>query len=78
MTQPADQQYRTLHFLVRHGALAALAVSIGALLVGFGIVLAGGWLWAIPVVAAAALVLYVILRSYVEMVCVIVDMLLPK
>jgi hypothetical protein len=78
MTESADQQYRTLHFLVRHGARAATLVALGALLFGLGATFAAGWPWAAPVVAAGALVLYVILRSYVEMVCVIVDMLLPK
>ncbi len=53
-------------------------VALGALLFGLGATFAAGWPWAAPVVAAGALVLYVILRSYVEMVCVIVDMLLPK
>jgi hypothetical protein len=70
--------YPTLEFLVRYGnALAwvvALAPAIGGVLawvlgLSIGYALAG-------VVAAAFL--FIIMRSYVELVRVIVDMLLPK
>jgi hypothetical protein len=75
-TQP--NPYRTLHFLVAHGDKGVVVVTILVLLAGvLGAVLTGA-LWAIPVVLAADALLYVLARSYVEMVQVIVDMLLPK
>jgi hypothetical protein len=70
--------YPTLEFLVRRGnAIAwvvALAPAIGGVLawvLGFSIG------YAIAGVIAAAF-LFLIMRSYVELVRVIVDMLLPK
>lgn len=70
--------YRTLHFLVRHGDTGATAVSVAVLLLGLLGVLATGALWAIPIVLFGVALLYVVARSYVELVRVIVDMLLPK
>jgi hypothetical protein len=75
VTAPA---YPALEFLVRHGNkvawLAALAPALGGVL---------AWLlglsigYAIAGMVAAAF-LFLIMRSYVELVRVIVDMLLPK
>jgi hypothetical protein len=73
-----NHTYRTLHFLVKHGNLLAAAIGIGVLLLGPVIWLVNGSSWAVPICIAASAFLYVILRSYVELVRVIVDMLLPK
>ncbi|MDR6860915.1 hypothetical protein [Variovorax guangxiensis] len=73
-----NNPYRTLHFLVKHGDRVANGISLALLLLGPIVWLAAGWLWAVPVAIAAAAFLLLILRSYVEMVRVIVDMLLPK
>jgi hypothetical protein len=70
--------YSTLHFLVRHGDWVAAIVAL--------VPAAGGVLaWAMGLSLAYAVVgilggafLYLIMRSYVELVRVIVDMLLPK
>ena len=56
----------------------ANGVSIAVLLLGPLLWLMAGWVWAVPVCIAAAAFLLLILRSYVEMVRVLVDMLLPK
>ena len=70
--------YPTLEFLVRHGNAVAWAAALAPALGG---VLA--WMlglsigYAIAGVVAAAF-LFLIMRSYVELVQVIVDMLLPK
>jgi hypothetical protein len=73
-----NNQYRTLHFLVKHGDRVANGISLAVLLLGPIVWLLSGWIWAVPVAIAAAAFLLLILRSYVEMVRVIVDMLLPK
>ena len=78
MDQPPQNPYRTLYFLVKHGDLGANLVTLGVLLAaGVGALIAGA-LWALPLVVLGAGLLLVILRSYVELVRVIVDMLLPK
>ena len=63
-------------YLLGYGATAA--IGIGVLLLGPVIWLVNGSSWAVPICIAASAFLYVILRSYVELVRVIVDMLLPK
>ncbi len=71
--------YATLHFLVRHGEAGAAIVSLALMLLGVGLLIGGsGPLWAIPVVVLGAAFLHLLMRSYVELVKVIVDMLLPK
>lgn len=75
MTAPT---YPALEFLVRHGNAvawaAALAPALGGLL---------AWVLGLSVGYAitgvvGAVFLFLIMRSYVELVRVIVDMLLPK
>ena len=73
-----NSTYRTLHFLVKHGDKLANGVAIAVLLLGPVVWVVNGSLWGIPVCFAAAAFLLLILRSYVELVRVIVDMLLPK
>jgi len=76
--QSTHPTYSTLHFLVRHGDWVAALVGL--------VPVAGGVLaWAMGLSLAYAVAgilggafLYLIMRSYVELVRVIVDMLLPK
>jgi len=73
-----NNPYPTLNFLVKHGKLLPPAVAGAALVAGLLVaVFAAAW-WAVPVGVAAAAFLYLIMCSYVELVRVIVDMLLPK
>ena len=60
--------YPMLHFLMRWGKLASAVLAVAVLV---------AWLWAAGGVVVAA-VGYALALSYVELVRVIVDMLLPK
>ena len=73
-----NSTYSTLHFLVKHGNHLANGVAIAVLLLGPVLWAINGSVWGVPVCIAAAAFLLLILRSYVELVRVIVDMLLPK
>jgi predicted PurR-regulated permease PerM len=70
--------YPIINFLVRHGHPFAIGVALLPALAGLWILLAGGpWLFGVGGLVAAP-VLYVLMKSYVEMVAIIADMLLPK
>jgi hypothetical protein len=72
------RNYPIINFLVRHGHLFAMGVALLPALAGVWIAATGGpWLWGAGGVASGA-VLYVCMKSYVEMVAIIADMLLPK
>jgi hypothetical protein len=70
--------YPMLHFLLRWGKLGA-AILAGAVVVAglWAAAVSGTWLWALIGVLAAAIG-YALALSYVELVKLIVDMLLPK
>lgn len=76
--EDTNSAYRTLHFLVKHGNSLATAIAIGTLLLGPVLWFLNGSVWAVPICLGSGAFLYVILRSYAELVRVIVDMLLPK
>ena len=70
--------YPTLHLLSQWGKLIAGALAL--VIAGAGIWVAasgGGFLWAVAGVGAAA-VGYGLMLSYVELVRLVMDMLLPK
>ena len=70
--------YPMLHFLMRWGKLASAGLAVAVLAAGlWAAVTTGQWLWAVGGVVVAA-VGYALALSYVELVRVIVDMLLPK
>jgi hydrogenase/urease accessory protein HupE len=70
--------YPMLHFLMRWGKLAAACLALAVLAAGLWAALnSGQWLWAVTGAAVAA-VGYALAMSYVELIRVIVDMLLPK
>ena len=74
----AMNDYPMLHFLMRWGKLAALCIAGAVLAAGiWAAVSAGSWLWALAG-SGIAVVGYGLALSYVELVRVIVDMLLPK
>jgi hypothetical protein len=64
--------------LVKHGDTGVLALTAGVLVSGLLAVLMTAAWWALPLVLVGSGLLYVLARSYVELVKVIVDMLLPK
>jgi hypothetical protein len=70
--------YPMLHFLMRWGKLAAACLALAVLAAGlWGALSSGQWLWVVAGAVAAA-VGYALALSYVELIRVIVDMLLPK
>jgi hypothetical protein len=70
--------YPMLHFLMRWGKLAAACLAAAVLAAGLWVAAGSGqWLWA-AAGAVVAVVGYGLALSYVELVRVIVDMLLPK
>jgi hydrogenase/urease accessory protein HupE len=70
--------YPMLHFLMRWGKLAAACLALAVLAAGlWGALSNGQWLWAVAGVVVAV-VGYALAMSYVELIRVIVDMLLPK
>jgi hydrogenase/urease accessory protein HupE len=70
--------YPMLHFLMRWGKLAAACLAFAVLAAGLWAALSSGqWLWAVAGVVIAV-VGYALAMSYVELIRVIVDMLLPK
>ena len=72
------EQYPTLKLIVERGEL--LAIVVGVLpLVGALTLLGFGMHWLVVVAGAvAAVVVYLLMRSYVELVRVMADMLIPK
>jgi hydrogenase/urease accessory protein HupE len=70
--------YPMLHFLMRWGKLAAACLALAVTAVGlWGALSSGQWLWAVAG-TVVAVVGYALAMSYVELIRVIVDMLLPK
>jgi len=70
--------YPMLHFLMRWGKLAAACLAVVVLAAGLWAAISSGqWAWGIGGVVFAV-VGYGLALSYVELVRVIVDMLLPK
>ena len=72
-------QYPAVAFIVRHAKVLAVVISLVPP-IGVALLLhAAGFHWGWSALALALLPLtYLIARSYVEMVTIIADMLLPK
>jgi hypothetical protein len=73
------EQYPAIAFIVKHGKSLTLVIALLPLLV-IGLLLpAAGfhWLWSALALAMVPLT-YLVARSYVELVAIIADMLLPK
>lgn len=71
-------QYPTIKLIVEKGDLIARIVSVLPLLGAIALVLIGVHWIALVAGAATTAVLYLLMKSYVELVRVIADMLLPK
>lgn len=73
-----DTAYPVVRLLVRHGNILAIAAGAVLAIAGIWGALAGfGWAWALAGVLAGAFGGF-IMRSYVEVVRLIADMLLPR
>ena len=71
-------QYPTLNFLVSYGSKIAIAAAILAAAAGVAATAAGaGALWTVAGIVGAAIG-YGVVRSYVELIQLVTDMLMPK
>jgi len=78
MDEASRKQYPAIHLIVTHGGSIAIGTTLGVLALA-------AWLWAAdyPLVFSAATAItsplvFLVLRSYAEMIRIIADMLLPK
>jgi hypothetical protein len=74
----APKTYPMIAFLVRHGRGTAWAIGLVPLIVSLCMLMAGFPAWTLLIGVGACVVATGLLLSYVELVCVIEDMLLPK
>ena len=70
--------YPTLRFLEKHGGWLAIAVGLMAFLAGIAATALGASPWWLLAGAVVGTLLYVLARSYVELIRLMTDMLLPK
>jgi amino acid transporter len=70
--------YPTLRFLEKHGGWLAIAVGVAALLAGIVAAALGASPWWLLAGAIAGGLLFLLARSYVELIRLMSDMLLPK
>jgi hypothetical protein len=71
--------YWMLHFIVKHGDWIAIACGVLPLLAALAcVVICAITPWVIVAGAVASVFLFLLMRAFVELVRVIVDMLLPK
>jgi hypothetical protein len=70
--------YPTIKFIVEHGNLLAIGIGLLPLLGAVALVILGVHWFALIAGAVAAGVVFLLMKSYVELVRVIADMLLPK
>lgn len=73
-----DSDYPMLRLIGRFGGWMAVAVGAVPLAMSLGAVLLGWSPWWIPVGILAAAIGFAVMRSYIELVRVMIDMLLPK
>lgn len=73
-----DEQYPTLRLLMRHGKGIAIAAAAFGVICGLWAAVAlQAWGFAAVGVIAGG-VFYALVRSYVELITLVTDMLLPK
>jgi uncharacterized membrane protein YphA (DoxX/SURF4 family) len=70
--------YWMLHFIVKHGDWIAIVAAVLPLLAGIACAIGWGALWCVAAGAVGTAFMFLLMRSFVELVRVIVDMLLPK
>jgi hypothetical protein len=71
-------QYPVLTFLERHGGWIAAGVGVTPFVAAVIAVALGANLWWLAAGLLGALVLFVAARSYVELIRLMTDMLMPK
>ncbi len=78
MEETQKDPYWMLHLIVRHGDWIALVSGALPLLASVAGVVCGLPWWSLAAGVAGSAFLFMLMRSFVELVRVIVDMLLPK
>jgi hypothetical protein len=71
-------EYPTLRFLEKHGGWLSIAVGAAVFLAGVVAIAVGASLWWLPAGALVGVVLFLLARSYIELIRLMTDMLLPK
>ena len=74
----AKPRYPALDLLVRHGDSIAVVIALVPVVAGVSAALAGMPLWVALLGLGGGAFSYLLLRSYVEIVRVLVDTLLPR
>ena len=73
------EQYPTIKLIIERGNLLALAIAVLPLCAAIAAIAGMPWQWlALAAGVVAAMVVYLLLKSYVELVRVMADMLIPK
>src|SRR5262245_46251533 len=70
--------YWMLFFIVNHGGWLAIATGLLPLLASVVAVTCGMPVWMLAIGVISSALLFILMRSFVELVRVIVEMLLPK
>ena len=70
--------YPILRVLERHGGWLSVLAAFVPLVISIWLVTAGANQWWIAVGLGGGVVVYVLAKSYVELIRVMIDMLLPK
>lgn len=78
MDETQKDPYWMLHFIVKHGDWIALVTGVLPLLASAAGIVCGLPLWLLAVGVVGSAFLFLLMRSFVELVRVIADMLLPK
>ncbi len=73
-----SQHYPTLRLIERHGDWFSIAAASAPFLASIIAALLGASAWWLAAGAVAAIFLFIAARSYVEMIRLMTDMLLPK
>jgi len=69
--------YWMLHFIVRHGGWLAIVTGMLPLAACIAAIVFGAPAWLLAAGVAGSALLFILMRSFVELVRVIVEMLLP-
>jgi hypothetical protein len=76
MFQPPH--YPTVRFLLRWGGVLAILIALVPVAAAAAAVLCGAAWWIAPAGVAVGVVLWLFVKSYVEVLSIIADTLLPK
>lgn len=71
-------QYPVLRFLEKHGDWVAIVLAVVPVLAALWALAAGMSAAVLPIGIVIAAVIYLVFKSYVELIRVMIDMLLPK